>query len=282
MPIEEKESSRWLRNLQQSTRLLDDPSRCIPIGDRESDIYELFCLAQTLRTHFLVRTCANRLAGQGGHHTIADEMRAAPVNRFHSIHVRDKGSRVSRVRLALKYRRIHVLPSISKQNRYPAHDLTVIYAQEQAQPSHRKRVDWKLITHLPVTSCREAIEKLEGYAMRWKIENFHKILKSGCRIEESRLRTADRLVNLISVFCILSWRIFWMTMLNRVVPNATAKLVLTSIELDLLDQLLRHKQTPSNIPSPLSHYLIAIAQLGGYLARTTDPPPGNMGLWRGL
>ncbi len=191
VPIEEKESFRWLQNMQQSTHLLDDPRRCIHIGDRESDIYELFCLAQTLQTHFLVRTCANRLAGQG-HHTVADEMRAAPVQGFYSINVRDKRGRVSRVRLALKYRRIHILPSISKQNRYPAHDLTVLYAQEQAQPSPRKRIDWKLITNLPVTSRREAIEKLDWYAMRWKIETFHKILKSGCRVEESKLRTADR------------------------------------------------------------------------------------------
>jgi hypothetical protein len=56
-------------------------------------------------------------------------------------------------------------------------------------------------------SRRDAIEKLDGYAMRWKIETFHKILKSGCKAEESRLRSADRLANLISVFCILGWRI---------------------------------------------------------------------------
>jgi len=54
--------------------------------------------------------------------------------------------------------------------------------------------------------------------MRWKIETFHKILKSGCRAEDSRLRTAERLANLISIYCILSWRIFWVTMLNRTDP----------------------------------------------------------------
>ena len=58
----------------------------------------------------------------------------------------------------------------------------------------------------------EAIEKLDWYAMRWKIETFHKRLKSGCHAEDSRLRTAQRLTNLIALFCILSWRIFWLTM----------------------------------------------------------------------
>jgi len=65
IPIEEKESYRWLDNVRQSTALLEQPQRCVHIGDRESDIYELFCLAQELNTHFLVRTCVDRLAGEG-------------------------------------------------------------------------------------------------------------------------------------------------------------------------------------------------------------------------
>ena len=73
VPIERKESVRWLENLKQSTGLLDDPGRGVHIGDRESDIYELFCTAQEAGTHFLVRTCVDRLAGNGDH-TIAGEM----------------------------------------------------------------------------------------------------------------------------------------------------------------------------------------------------------------
>lgn len=67
VPIEKKESVRWLENMRQSAELLNDPARCVHIGDRESDIYELFCLAQHLGTHFLVRTCVDHLAGDGEH-----------------------------------------------------------------------------------------------------------------------------------------------------------------------------------------------------------------------
>lgn len=67
MPIEKKESYRWLENLKQSTELLNEPDRCVHIGDRESDIYELFCTAKEVGTHFLVRTCIDRLAGDGKH-----------------------------------------------------------------------------------------------------------------------------------------------------------------------------------------------------------------------
>ncbi|MDI3567527.1 transposase, partial [Bradyrhizobium sp. Arg816] len=80
----------------------------------------------------------------------------------------------------------------------------------------------------------DAIEKLDWYSLRWKIEVFHKILKSGCRAEDSQLRTAQRLTNLISVFCIVSWRIFWMTMLNRSAPNVSPEFALTKAEIQLL------------------------------------------------
>jgi len=80
----------------------------------------------------------------------------------------------------------------------------VRHAQEREAPAGRAPLQWKLITNLPVRSKAEPIEKIDWYAMRWKLETFHKILKSGCRAEDSRLRTADRLTNLIAIYCILS------------------------------------------------------------------------------
>ena len=99
--------------------------------------------------------------------------------------------------------------------------LTVIHAHARTKPKDREKIDWKLITNLSVRSPKDALEKLAWYAMRWKIETFHKILKSGCKAEASKLRAAERIVNLIAVFCILSWRAFWMTMMNRVEPTAS-------------------------------------------------------------
>ena len=281
VPIEKKESVRWLENLKQATALLNEPERCVHIGDRESDIYELFCAAQEIGTHFLVRTCVDRLAGNG-EHTVADEMDDTGVKGQHRIETRDNNGDPSEAVLEIKYRRIRILPPIGKQKRYPALTLTVIHAQERGTPKNRKKIDWKLITDLPVQSRKDAIEKLEWYAMRWKIEVFHKILKSGCKAEESKLRTAQRLVNLISIFCILSWRIFWMTMVNRSAPDAPPTLALTKVEIGLLDHLVKDKDKKLPGRKTLCHYMTKIARLGGYLARTNDPPPGNMVMWRGL
>jgi len=281
VPIEEKESVRWLDNLKQTTALLDDPARCIHIGDREGDIYELFCAAHDVKTHFLVRTCVDRLAGDG-QHTISEEMDTVELKALHSIEVRDNKGQTEEAVLELRYRRIRVLPPIGKQSRYPELRMTVIYAQERETPKGRDRIDWKLITDLPVSSPLEAIEKLEWYASRWKIETFHKILKSGCKAEASKLRTADRLVNLIAVFCILSWRIFWMTMLNRSTSNAPTSLAFTDPERQLLDRLIPDKKKTPLRRKTLSSYITKVARLGGYLARASDPPPGNTVMWRGL
>ena len=281
VPIEKKESIRWLENLKQSTALLDDPGRCLHIGDRESDIYELFCAAQEVGTHFLVRTCVDRLAGNGDH-TIGEEMDEAAVKGLHRIEVRDSHGDPDEAALEIRYRRIRVLPPIGKQKRYPALILTVIHADERGTPKNRKKIEWRLITDLAVQSRQDAIEKLQWYALRWKIEVFHKILKSGCKAEESKLRTAQRLANLIAVFCIVSWRVFWMTMLKRSAPTAPPDLALTAAEIGLLDHLVKDKDRQSLQRKTLSHYLTKIARLGGYLARANDPPPGNTVMWRGL
>jgi hypothetical protein len=281
VPIEEKESIRWLDNLKQTTSLLDGPERCVHIGDRESDIYELFCAAHDAKTHFLVRTCVDRLAGDGKH-TISEEMNDVDLKALHLITVRDNKGQPAEAVLELRYRRIRVLPPIGKQSRYPELRLTVIYAQEQDTPQGRDRIDWKLITDLPVSSPLQAIEKLEWYASRWKIETFHKILKSGCKAQDSKLRTADRLVNLIAVFCILSWRIFWMTMLNRSTSKAPASFAFTDTECRLLDQLIPDKKNKGSGKKSLSSYITKVARLRGYLARANDSPPGNTVMWRGL
>jgi hypothetical protein len=281
VPIEEKESVRWLDNIKQTTALLADPQRCLHIGDRESDIYELFCTAHNAHTHFLVRTCVDRLAGDG-QHTISEEMETVELKANHIITVFDKKGQPSKAVLELRYRRIRVLPPIGKQSRYPELRLSVIYAQEREPPSGRDRIDWKLITDLPISKPLEAIEKLEWYALRWKIETFHKIVKSGCKAEESKLRTADRLVNLLAVFCILSWRIFWITMLNRASSGGPVSIAFTETECQLLDHIVPGPLTTSSAAKSLSSYIIKVARLGGYLARGSDSPPGNIVMWRGL
>jgi hypothetical protein len=213
---------------------------------------------------------------------VADEMREVKVRGLHRVEIRNHKGDLSEAVLELRYRRVRVLPPVAKQRQYPALMLTVLHATERGAPKERDRIDWKLVTDLPIRSREEAIEKLNWYAMRWKIETFHKILKSGFRAEEVRLRTAERIVNLIAILCILSWRVFWMTMVNRSMPDASPEIALTTTELYLLDQLVPDRSGPVPPNSTLALYLTKLARLGGYLARAKDPPPGNLVMWRGL
>ena len=280
VPIEQKESIRWLDNLRQATDLLGDPRRCVHIGDRESDIFELFCLAGELDTHFLVRTCVDRLAEDGAT-TVVAQMKESEVRGLHSLQVRNKQGAMTTAVLELRFRKMVVRPPVSKQKHYSELVLTAIHATEIDDPKDRDRIEWKLLTNLPVRSCLDAIEKLEWYSQRWKIETFHKVLKSGCRAEEAKLRTAERLVNLIAILTILSWRIFWITMLNRTRPDVAPAEAFTDLDQYLLDELVPNKGSPPSTPS-LSHYIVKLARLGGYLARAHDPPPGNTVIWRGM
>ena len=104
-----------------------------------------------------------------------------------------------------------------------------------------------------------AIEKLNWYVMRWKIEVFHKILKSGCKAEESKLRSSERLVNLISIFCIIGWRIFWLTMLHRAEPDLSPAVALDTTEVYLLDELVKTQPGKSHPKATVSDWRSVIA-----------------------
>jgi hypothetical protein len=198
VPIENKESIRWLENLRQSTELLGEPGRCVHIADRESDIYELFCLASQLGTHFLFRTCVDRRTAAGDE-TIYRQMKKAPVLGRHRVEVRNKQGEPEMALLDIRCRRLLIHPPAGKQRRYPSLTLTAIHACERSAPKGRPKIDWKLLTDLPVNSGKQASEKLDWCANGWKRETFHKVLKSGCKAEQAKLRTAERLVNLLAM-----------------------------------------------------------------------------------
>jgi hypothetical protein len=277
VPIEEKESVRWLDNLSRSTHQLGEASRCVHVGDREADIFELFHAAGQARTHFLVRTAVDRLAGRGST-TVAKVMRRQPVRGVHAVEVRDDRGHISTATVQVRFCRVTIHPSPAKRKRYGPLSLTVIHARERGKPAGREAIRWKLLTDLPVDDLAAAVEKLEWYALRWKIETFHKVLKSGCHAEQSKLRTAQRLTNWLAVLCVVGWRVFWLTITSRVAPAAPPGVAFTPAEVAVLDRVSGGPPAKRTV----SHYLLVVAKLGGYMARTKDPLPGNLVVWRGL
>lgn len=276
VPIEAKESIKWIENLRVSTDLLQsDSSKLIHVGDRESDIYEFFCECERLGTNFLVRSCVNRLANET---TIAEEMVRHHDSFQHTISFVDGNGDTHEARLQVKVKPVELHPPIGKQADYPPLRVVIVSAIEEREPADRERIRWTLVTNLPVKSKQDALTVLDWYKQRWKIEIYFKILKSGFKAEESKLRTAERLSKLISIFCILAWRIQWMTMLNRENPDLPPQIAFDATEIKLITRYGK----ATDPPKTLGDYIVRVAKMGGYLARKSDPPPGNMVIWRGL
>lgn len=285
VPIETKESYRWLENLRQSMALVGAPERCVHVADRESDIYELFCLAQDLGTRFLVRVQTNRLAVapadtelQHKAHRVFAQLTAAPWAGRYCVRIGQAETACVHVKLAA----IETLPPVGKQKRYSPQRLTYIHALEIDPPADRPPIDWKLVTNLPVGDLAAAVEKLEWYALRWKAEVFHKVMKSGCRAEQARFETAERLAKFLALIAVVSWRIFFLTMSARERPEAEPETVLTPAEIATLDGIDAARAKPRIQRRTLATHLLQIAMLGGHLDRSRDPPPGNIVVWRGL
>lgn len=280
VPIEEKESYRWIESLRIATTNFNCSDRCIHEADRESDMYEFFNEAKLTGSHFLVRICINRRTTKSIN--VYEQMKKQAVAGVYKITFSDENGKKVETDLEIKFKTLELKPSDGRKAKiYGPMKVNVVFAKEIAgRKTGRPLIDWKLATDLPVTNIDEAIEKLKWYALRWRIEVFFKILKSGCKAEELKLRESERISKMILVYCILSWRVFWITMMNREIESAPASIALSDEEIKILDHLF--PQSDNRRRKILSEYTLKIAKLGGYLARSSDPPPGNMVIWRGL
>ena len=140
-------------------------------------------------------------------------------------------------------------------------------------------MSWTLLTSLAVKDVDTAVEMIDFYLQRWRIEDFFRVLKSGCRVEHLAFHAAHRLQRAIAINAVIAWRIMLMTLLGREVPDCDATLMFTDHELAFLqDYADKFSQTP---PRGLSTAVRLVALLGGYRNRTHDPDPGHQIMWRG-
>lgn len=275
IPIEEKESIKWLQNLQQSDFLLQDPGKCVHIGDRENDIYEFFCEANFLKTNFVIRACVDRLAEEC---TISEMMAQEEARFSKEISFIDENGNEVTTEVEVTYKTMEVHPPIGKQDQYESIKLTFINARELKDPKDRPKLNWNLITSINTSSNNKVWELISWYKKRWTIEIFFKIIKMICRAEQSKLRTSNRLARLISILSIMTWRIHWITMMARQAVETAIDAVFEKTEQKILEKIDKNKTKLKTI----REYLYALAQLGGYLARKSDSPPGPHVIWRGL
>ena len=132
---------------------------------------------------------------------------------------------------------------------------------------------------MAIASVEDALQCVEWYKLRWRIEDWHRLLKSGCRIEKLAHKTAERLKRAVAINRVIAWRIMLMTLLGREVPSLPAEVMFSDLEIDVLNAYTQKKtKNPSNT---LGAAVTLVAKMGGYLHRTSDPDPGHQIMWRG-
>jgi len=307
-PIEKKESYRWLEGYRHACELAALAGQCqiISCADREADIYEIFVESQQRRergepaAEWLIRSQHDRCLEpfeDAGRATISQRIAQRPLlgtvtfgmptkEQNHKVKgVRTKTTRSGR-EVTLELRTLQVTlqaPFRSKVQggKLPPVQITVIEAREIAPPAGEAPILWTLLTSMDATTFEQARELLALYAGRWEIEVFHKVLKSGCRIEEIQLRKGERMKRAILLFMIVAWRVMYVMKLGRECPDLPCDVVFEEDEWQSVCVVLEGREALIRKPS-LGEMVRKVATLGGFLGRKCDGEPGAQCMWVGL
>ena len=290
-PRKGKPTGRWLAGLgdvQQASEELTRRTRVIAVCDREADFFELFAQRQQQeRVELLVRAQHDRVLegsekllaklsqGQPAGHVEVELERLTP--RRKSSKKKARPGRSKRTALcALRFRRLRIPATRGGGEPVRMWGVRIV---ELNPPAGEEAVSWTLLTSLEVAEVATAVEVIDYYLQRWRIEDFFRVLKSGCRVEYLAFHRADRLQRAIAINAVIAWRIMLMTLLGREVPNCEASLMFTDEELAFLGDYAR--QYAQTVPTDLATTVRLVALLGGYRARKHDPAPGHQIMWRG-
>jgi hypothetical protein len=287
--IEEKESSKWLLALRETVARTAKGVQVVTIADRESDFFEFLTTAKELGARYVIRACRDRKLvpeENAGWETMIEALAAAPGLGNLEIAIPGNGKRKARTAvIEVKVAQATIQPP---QRRGHARDsgstdpitVRVIGATESAPPAGQEAVSWVLLTNLPVADFEAAREKVQWYGKRWGIETWHKVLKSGCKVEDCLLETGERLARYLTVFSIIGVRLMHVAYLARVQPDLPATEVFSKEEIEALHVRV-HKTLPPAKPPPLREVVRLIGRVGGHLGRKCDGEPGMTVLWRG-
>jgi hypothetical protein len=283
--IEQKESQKWLDSLRALAELkpkLPD-SRLVSVADRESDVYEFFAEAQTLGLDVLARAAWDRNVEQPEGHVWAT-LAAAPLMGQKTLMLAASAKRASRVaRLQVRACPVTIKPPRQRRSEglVPI-ALWGVWAYEPHPPKGAEPIEWLLLTTLPVESAEQALQLLDWYAVRWGIEIWHKVLKSGCHIEQRQLGSFEQLQRLLTLYAVIAWRILYAVMLGRLVPDMPCTAILNEDEWQALYCVIHETPKPCATAPPLGQAVRWIAQLGGFIGRASDGQPGVKTLWKGF
>lgn len=280
-PIEDKESYKWIEGLRASLEDVSARTCLVTVADRESDVFEFFSQAREQQTHILIRASWNR-ALKDGTDLLWDHVARFPFTGTYSLEVGRAKDRLPRLAtLSVRFSPVTIQAPSRLRSRLQPVELNAIEVIEEKPPATQEPLHWLLLTSLPVESMQDAIRCARWYSLRWLIERFHFVLKSGCRIEQRELETADRLQTCLGVYAIVAWRLLWMTYNQRIQPDQPCTDVLKTHEWQSLYCYIHKTSVPPEQPPSVHQAMLWVAELGGFLGRKGDGQPGVKVLWLG-
>jgi len=284
LPIEEKESYRWLQAFEQTLALAPSDVQVVTVCDREADIYEMFVLAQEKEADLLVRASSNRrLAEQEVDKLWAKVEQQALAGHLTVRIAKNQKQEAREATLSVRFTQVRLKPPWRPNGKkLPPVTLNAILVREDHPPDDvDEPIEWLLLINLPVNDFEAALQVIQWYCCRWQIEVYHKVIKSGCRVEDCRLQTADRLQSYIALMSVIAWRLHWLTYINRADPDLPCTVALSAVEWQALYMRIHNSTSLPESPPTVHQAVRWIAQLGGFLGRKRDGEPGITVIWRG-
>jgi hypothetical protein len=264
IPIEEKKTFDWIQGLRQCEQAAArmPQTRLVSVMDREADFFELFDEQRRRdKVDLLVRAKHDRCINDplsAEQRTLFDQVRSGPVMSRLVIAVPRQSSRPKKsksqaraghpkrmAQVQLRHREV-VLPPPKHHAGKPALRLWVVHVRETRAPAGAARLEWFLLSTRAITTVEQACECLRWYCLRWRIEDWHRVLKSGCRVEALQHKTATRLKRAIAFNLVIAWRIMLLTLLGRQAPELPADVLFSDLEIEVLQAYA--KKTASNDP----------------------------------
>lgn len=280
----DKESQRWLDTEQACVAALPPTREVITLADREADFYDYFALPRRPGQHVLLRAKARRRIAESKE-LLGVTVQQGPVRGTLAVRVPRKDGRPGRrATVVVRYGTFTLLPPSTHPRRTQLRPLPVqaVLVEEVDAPPGAKPLRWLLLTTLAVDSLEDAARVVRWYSYRWRIERYHFVLKSGCRLEELQLETAARLRRALAVYAVVAARLLHLTYRARQEPEAVCEPAVSREEWQVLWRHFRPGEALPAMPPSLGQAVGWIARLGGFLGRPGDGAPGVKVLWRGL
>ena len=301
IPIEEKESLRWLEGVRAAREFANScpNTTCVCVCDSEADIYELFAESRKLdepskQLQLLVRACQTRATSDNGnwlqkaretpclYECAIDVSARTPKFRTAKQDQRKRNKpREARIALAeVRATRVTLRPPYRRDRKLPEVTVHVVLIEEPNPPTDSEPIQWLLVTTLPIETEDQVKLIVETYCLRWQIEIFFRTIKSGCRIQQRFFEAFPRLLNCITVYMIIAWRIMYLCRLGRECPDLDCEVVFEPCEWKAVYKVVKRCEPPKS-PPRLNEMIRLVASLGGFVIRKKNNP-GTQTLWLGL